>query len=234
MCRRSRFLGYWLTISRIRIWPPQSGVGMPISLKQLIETHQRAMSASSYGCPRITCATTWAGLMSKSVASRISMQRRKCYVPSLETSSDTSPCKIKYLKLQVGNPMVAELHQRGPQGPVDMVIPNGSEAKACFEMFNKQPAKYLYHMLPLFGATQLFVKTILHWSMDADLATEAPLCTYDEGRQILTTPRDAQQESILSDICSLPFFNRNTAIRVRAWTKNIRPVGFLHRNYYIN
>ena len=31
---------------------------------------------------------------------------------------------LKYLKLQDGNPMCAELHQRGPQGPVDMVIPN--------------------------------------------------------------------------------------------------------------
>jgi hypothetical protein len=32
--------------------------GHPISLKQLIGTHQRAMSASLYGCPRITCVTT--------------------------------------------------------------------------------------------------------------------------------------------------------------------------------
>jgi hypothetical protein len=31
---------------------------------------------------------------------------------------------LKYLKLHDGNPMRAELHQRGPQGPVDMVIPN--------------------------------------------------------------------------------------------------------------
>jgi hypothetical protein len=44
---------------------------------------------------------------------------------------------MKYLKMHNGNPMVAELHQRGPQGPVDMVIPNNSEAEACFEMFNK-------------------------------------------------------------------------------------------------
>ena len=60
---------------------------------------------------------------------------------------------MKYLKLHDGNPMVVELHQRGPQGPVDMVIPNSSEAEACFEMFNKQPAGYLYHVPPLFGAT---------------------------------------------------------------------------------
>jgi hypothetical protein len=114
---------------------------------------------------------------------------------------------MKYLKLQDGNPMVAELHQSGPQGPVNMVIPNSSEAEASFEMFNKQLAGYLYHVLPLFSAMQLFFKTILHQLMDAGLATEAPLCTYDEEMQILATPRDAQQESILSDIPSLPFFS---------------------------
>ena len=54
---------------------------------------------------------------------------------------------LKYLKLTDGNPMCAELHQRGPQGPVDMVIPNTSLAESGFEMFNKQPAGYLYHVL---------------------------------------------------------------------------------------
>jgi hypothetical protein len=42
--------------------------------------------------------------------------------------------------------------------------------------------------------------------MDAGLATEAPRCEYDKETQILTTPRNAQQESILSDVRSLPFF----------------------------
>jgi hypothetical protein len=112
---------------------------------------------------------------------------------------------MKYLKLKDGNPMVAELHQHGLQGRVDMVIPNTREVKTHSEMFNKQPAGYLYHVLPLFGATELFVKTILRRSMDAGLATEAPRCKYDKDTQILMTPRDAQQESILSDVRSLPF-----------------------------
>ncbi len=56
---------------------------------------------------------------------------------------------LKYLKLPDGTPMWAELHQRGPQGLVDMIIPNTSAAEICFEMFNKQPAGYLYHVLPI-------------------------------------------------------------------------------------
>jgi hypothetical protein len=65
---------------------------------------------------------------------------------------------MKYLKLQDGNPMCAKLHQRGPQGP-DMVIPITSAAEACFEMFNKQPAGYLYHVHPIFGASPLLSRT---------------------------------------------------------------------------
>ncbi len=120
---------------------------------------------------------------------------------------------MKYLKLKDGTALVAELHQRGPQGPVDMVIPNTSEAEACFEMFNKQPAGYLYHVIPMFGATETFVKSILRRSMDAGLATEAPRCEYDAATQILMTPRDAQQESVLSDVRSLPFFQDIDAIK---------------------
>ncbi len=68
---------------------------------------------------------------------------------------------MKYLKQKDGTPLVTELHQRKPQGPVDMVIPNSSEAGARFEMFNKQPAGYLYHVLPMFRATETFTKSLL-------------------------------------------------------------------------
>jgi hypothetical protein len=119
---------------------------------------------------------------------------------------------MNYLKLKDGNPLVAELHQCGPQGLVDMVIPNTSEAESRFEMLNKQPAGYLYHVLPLFGATENFEKTILRRLMDVGLAMEAPQCAYDADKQVLTTPRDAQQESILSDVRSLPFFQDIDAI----------------------
>ena len=102
--------------------------------------------------------------------------------------------------------MCAELHQRGFQGPVDMIIPNTQLAEGSFEMFNKQLAGYLYHVLPTFGASELFIKSLLHRSMEAGLTTEAPLCTYDFDTHILTTPCDEEQEGVLSDVRSLPFF----------------------------
>ena len=141
-------------------------------------------------------------------------------IPNLEASTEVtcpksgnvighlSLCQtlLKYLKLQDGNPMCAELHQHGPQGPVDMVMPNTLLVECCFEMFNKQLAGYLYHVLPTFGASDLCIKTLLCRSMDAGLRTEAPLCTYDPATHVLTTPCDLAQEGVLSDVCSLPFF----------------------------
>jgi hypothetical protein len=85
-----------------------------------------------------------------------------------------------------------------------MVIPNTSLAESGFEMFNKQPAGYLYHVLPKFGASELFIKSLLRRSMEAGLTTEAPLCTYDFHTHILTTPRDEVQEGVLSNVRPLP------------------------------
>ncbi len=123
---------------------------------------------------------------------------------------------LKYLKLQDGNPMCAELHQRGPQRPVDMVIPNTLLAECCFEMFNKQPAGYLYHVFPTFGASNLFIKTLLCQSMDARLTAEAPLCTYDPATHVLTTPPDLVQEGMLSDVRSIPLFQDILADKLAA------------------
>jgi hypothetical protein len=123
---------------------------------------------------------------------------------------------LKYLKLPDGNPMCAELHQRGPQGPVDMIIPNTPLAESSFEMFNKQPAGYLYHVLPTFGASTLFIKSLLRRSLEAGLTTEAPLCTYDFDTHILTTSSDKEQEGVLSDVRSLPFFQDVLAKKLAA------------------
>jgi hypothetical protein len=119
---------------------------------------------------------------------------------------------MRYLKLQDGSPLCAEIHQQGLLGQVDMVIPNTADAEACFEMFNKQPAGYLYHILPTFGTSLTFIQEILRWSMDPAVVMGAPQCTWDNETGILTTPQDNQVEGILSDVCSLPFFQDVLAV----------------------
>jgi hypothetical protein len=113
---------------------------------------------------------------------------------------------MRYLKLHGGSPLCTEIYQRGLLGQVDMVIPNTSDAEARFEMFNKQPAGSLYQVLFTFGALLTFIQEILCWSIDPAVAMEAPLCTWDNKTCILTTPQDNQIDEILSDVCSLPFF----------------------------
>jgi hypothetical protein len=119
---------------------------------------------------------------------------------------------MRYLKLHNGSPLCAEIHQQGLLGQVDMVIPNTSDAEACFEMFNKQPAGYLYHVLSTFGALLAFIQEILHRSMDPAVAMEAPLCTWDNKTGILTSPQDNQIDENLSDVSSLPFFQDVLAV----------------------
>jgi hypothetical protein len=87
-----------------------------------------------------------------------------------------------------------------------MIIPNAPLAERSFEMFNKQPEGYLYHVLPTFGASNHFIKSLLRRSMETGLTTEAPLCTYNFEEHILTTPRDKEQDGVLCDVRSLPFF----------------------------
>ena len=55
-------------------------------------------------------------------------------------------------------------------------------------MFNKQPAGYLYQVLPAFGASPTFIQEILHQPMDPAIVLEAPQCTWDSKTGILTTP----------------------------------------------
>jgi hypothetical protein len=54
--------------------------------------------------------------------------------------------------------------------------------------------------------------------MEAGLTTEAPLCTYDFDTHILITPRDEEQEGVLSDVRSLPFFQDVLAKKLAADT----------------
>jgi hypothetical protein len=84
---------------------------------------------------------------------------------------------MKYLKLPDGSPLCAEIHQQGLLGQVDMVIPNTADAEARFEMFKKQPAGYLYYVLPTFEASMTFIQEVLRQSMDPAVTMEAPLCT---------------------------------------------------------
>jgi hypothetical protein len=52
--------------------------------------------------------------------------------------------------------------------------------------------------------------------MDPAIVMEAPLCTWDNENGILTTPQDKQIDGILSDVCSLPFFQDVLAVACAA------------------
>jgi hypothetical protein len=127
----------------------------------------------------------------------------------------------KYFKLHNGSPLCAEIHQQGLLGQVDMVISNTSAAEVHFEMFNAQPAGYFYHVLLFFGVPSSFIHDILHRSMDPAVVMEAPWCTWDSETGIITTPQDTQIDGILSDVCSLPFFQDVFAVTCAAYASKL-------------
>jgi hypothetical protein len=129
---------------------------------------------------------------------------------------------MRYLKLQDGSPLCAKIHQQGLLGPVNMAISDTFMAEACFEMFNKQAAGYLYHVLLTFGESLTFIQDILRWSMDPANIMEAPLCPWDNENCILTTSQDKQIDGILSDVHSLPFFQDLLAV---AYTSELSKSG---------
>ena len=118
---------------------------------------------------------------------------------------------MQYLKLHEGTPLCAEIHQQGLLGQVDMVIPNTVDTEARFEMFNKQPARYLYHVLPTFGASPTFIQEILRWSMYLAIVLEVPQCTWDSKTGILQPPRIIKLKDFF--LMYVPFPSSRTSLR---------------------
>ena len=58
-----------------------------------------------------------------------------------------------------GTSLIAEVHQRGPMGIVDVIVPNTPEVEAMILMMNCHFLAYYYHYLSGNGVDKVFVKT---------------------------------------------------------------------------
>jgi hypothetical protein len=68
---------------------------------------------------------------------------------------------FKYVKMSNGSSLIAEIHQRGPMGPVDVIVPNTAEAKTMVLMMNCQFPAYCYHILLEAMKDEVFIKALL-------------------------------------------------------------------------
>ena len=67
----------------------------------------------------------------------------------------------KYVKMDDGHSLIAEEHQRGHMGSVDIVIPNTPEAETMVEMMNNQLPEYLTFYLDDLGMDKYFIRKLL-------------------------------------------------------------------------
>ena len=66
----------------------------------------------------------------------------------------------KYVKMDDGHSLIAEAHQRGHMGSVDIVIPNTPEAETMVEIINNELPAYLTFYLDNIGMDKYFIRKL--------------------------------------------------------------------------
>ena len=67
----------------------------------------------------------------------------------------------KYVKMYDGHSLIAEAHQRGHMGSLDIVIPNTPEAETMVTIMNKQLPAYMTFYLDDIGMDKDFISKLL-------------------------------------------------------------------------
>ena len=87
-----------------------------------------------------------------------------------------------------GHSLIAEAHQRGHMGSVDIVIPNTPEVEMMVAMMNKQLPAYLTFYLNNLGMDKYFIRKLLTRACCPALMHEIYSCQWDKETKVLTTP----------------------------------------------
>jgi hypothetical protein len=68
---------------------------------------------------------------------------------------------LRKFKLADGSSLIAEIHQRGPMGTVDVIVPNIPEAEAMVLMMNRYFPAFCLHYLTGRGMDPVFVRSLI-------------------------------------------------------------------------
>ena len=94
----------------------------------------------------------------------------------------------KYVKMDDRHSLIAEAHQRGHMGSVDIVIPNTPEAETMVAMVNKQLPEYLTFYIDNLGMDKDFIRKLLTRACFPELMHEINSCEWDKETKVLTAP----------------------------------------------
>ena len=107
---------------------------------------------------------------------------------------------LRYIKLADGSSLVAEIHQRGTMGLVELVVPNTPEAEAMVLMMNRNVAAFCFHYLLHTGLDETFVKNLLRASCCPTLYGQINNCTWDATTLSIVTPQQVAEEKRLAEL----------------------------------
>jgi hypothetical protein len=107
---------------------------------------------------------------------------------------------LKYLKMSDGTSLVAEMHQRGSMGIVEIVVPNTAEAEAMVLMMNRHFPAFCYHYFIKNGMTEAFVKTLLKEACCPTLIASINACVWDSQTNTISTPEQLEEDARMAEI----------------------------------
>ena len=107
---------------------------------------------------------------------------------------------LKYLKMSDGTSLIAEIHQRGLMGIVEIIVPNTAEAEAMVLMMNRQFAAYCYNALQKSELDVNFIKSILKEACCPTLFAKIHDCVWDAETCSISTPEQIADEKRMAEI----------------------------------
>ncbi len=107
---------------------------------------------------------------------------------------------LKYLKMSNGTSLVAEIHQRGLMGIVEIVVPNTAEAEAMVMMMNRHFPAFCYNYFTKNGMTEKFVKALLKEACCPTLIASINTCVWDSETNTISTPEQLADDARMAEI----------------------------------
>ncbi len=107
---------------------------------------------------------------------------------------------LKYLKMNDGTSLIAEIHQRGTMGIVEIIVPNTPEAEAMVLMMNCQFPAFCYHALQKADLDLPFIKTLLKEACCPTLVATIHNCKWDAETNTISTPEQIAEEKRMAEI----------------------------------
>ena len=103
-------------------------------------------------------------------------------------------------KLADGTSLIAEVHQRGPMGAVDVIVPNIPEAEAMLLMMNRHFPAFCLHYLVEKGMAKKLVMDLLRESCCPTLVGSIKECKWESATKTITTAAQAEEDARLREM----------------------------------